>query len=69
MWCEFLIFAKVFMKKLILFSSLMMIGCAQNNQAHPPVGGILSQEDLNISKNRAKKFKPNRTNSNSGLDQ
>ena len=42
------------MKKLILFSSLMMIGCAQNNQAHPPVGGILSQEDLNISKNRAK---------------
>lgn len=42
------------MKKLILFSSLMIIGCAQNNQAHPPVGGILSQEDLNISKNRAK---------------
>ncbi|HMU08110.1 MAG TPA: FKBP-type peptidyl-prolyl cis-trans isomerase [Kaistella sp.] len=42
------------MKKLILFSSLMMIGCAQNNQAHPPVGGILSQEDLNVSKNRAK---------------
>ena len=32
----------------------MMIGCAQNNQAHPPVGGILSQEDLNVSKNRAK---------------
>ena len=32
----------------------MIIGCAQNNQAHPPVGGILSQEDLNISKNRAK---------------
>ena len=31
-----------------------MIGCAQNNQAHPPVGGILSQEDLNVSKNRAK---------------
>ena len=42
------------MKKLILFSSLMMIGCAQNNQVHPPVGGILSQEDLNVSKNRAK---------------
>lgn len=42
------------MKKLILFWSLMMIGCAQNNQAHPPVGGILSQEDLNVSKNRAK---------------
>ena len=42
------------MKKLILFSSLMIIGCAQNNQAHPPVGGILSQEDLNVSKNRAK---------------
>ena len=32
----------------------MIIGCAQNNQAHPPVGGILSQEDLNVSKNRAK---------------
>ena len=42
------------MKKLILFSSLMIIGCAQNNQVHPPVGGILSQEDLNVSKNRAK---------------
>ena len=42
------------MKKLILFWSLMMIGCAQNNQANPPVGGILSQEDLNVSKNRAK---------------
>ncbi|UFK97947.1 FKBP-type peptidyl-prolyl cis-trans isomerase [Kaistella faecalis] len=42
------------MKKFILISSLLLIGCAQNQQAHPPVGGILSEKDLNTSKNRAK---------------
>lgn len=47
-------FRKVFMQKFIIISSLLLIGCAQNQQAHPPVGGILSQEDLNTSKNRAK---------------
>lgn len=39
---------------MILFSSLIMLGCAQNTQVHPPVGGVLSQEDLNVSRNRAK---------------
>lgn len=32
----------------------MFIGCAQNSQSHPPVGGFLSEKDLNTSKNRAK---------------
>ena len=54
MWCEFLIFAKVFMQKIILISSLLLIGCAQNSQTHPPVGGFLSEKDLNTSRNRAK---------------
>ena len=42
------------MQKLILISSLLLIGCAQNQQVHPPVGGFLSEKDLNTSKNRAK---------------
>ena len=42
------------MQKFIIISSLLLIGCAQNQQAHPPVGGILSQKDLITSKNRAK---------------
>lgn len=42
------------MQKLIIISSLLLIGCAQNQQVHPPVGGILSEKDLNTSKNRAK---------------
>lgn len=42
------------MKKIIVILSMVLISCAQNQQAHPPVGGILSQEDLNTSKNRAK---------------
>ena len=42
------------MKKIILISFLSLISCAQNKQAHPPVGGFLSEKDLNNSKNRAK---------------
>ena len=49
-----LIFAKVFMKKLIVFYSLLMIGCVEHAPTHPPVGGILSEKDLDISKNRSK---------------
>ena len=49
-----LIFAKVFMKKLILLSSLILIGCFKHAPAYPPVGGILSQKDLDVSKNRSK---------------
>ena len=47
-------FRKVFMQKLIFISFLFLIGCVQNQQVHPPVGGILSEKDLNNSKNRAK---------------
>ena len=49
-----LIFAKVFMKKVILFSSFILVGCVKHAPAYPPVGGILSQKDLDISKNRSK---------------
>ncbi|MBU8882090.1 FKBP-type peptidyl-prolyl cis-trans isomerase [Kaistella sp. DKR-2] len=42
------------MKRIFLISSLVLIGCAQNQQTHPPVGGFLSEKDLTTSKNRAK---------------
>lgn len=42
------------MQKIFIVSLLFLISCAQNTQTHPPVGGILSEKDLNISKNRAK---------------
>lgn len=42
------------MRKLIIFSVLVILSCAKNTQVHPPVGGVLTQEDLEISKNRAK---------------
>lgn len=49
-----LIFAKVFMKKIIVLCSLILIGCVKHAPAHPPVGGILSQKDLDFSKNRSR---------------
>ncbi len=49
-----LIFAEVFMKKFIGFSLLIFVGCVKHAPAHAPVGGILSEKDLNISKNRSK---------------
>ena len=42
------------MKKSILISFLFFISCAQKTQTHPPVGGFLSESDLNTSKNRTK---------------
>ncbi|WP_234110564.1 MULTISPECIES: FKBP-type peptidyl-prolyl cis-trans isomerase [Chryseobacterium] len=42
------------MKKLIAFSVLAFLGCTQPNPPHPPVGGFLSETDLNTSKNRSK---------------
>ncbi|WP_027377293.1 FKBP-type peptidyl-prolyl cis-trans isomerase [Kaistella palustris] len=42
------------MQKVILLSSFLLLGCAQNTPSHPPVGGFLSEKDLNTSKNRAK---------------
>lgn len=42
------------MKKIIIISALIMIGCAKHTPAYPPVGGILSEKDLDISKNRSR---------------
>ncbi|WP_133440623.1 FKBP-type peptidyl-prolyl cis-trans isomerase [Chryseobacterium salivictor] len=42
------------MKKIIVLCSLILIGCVKHAPAYPPVGGILSQKDLDISKNRTK---------------
>ena len=42
------------MKKIILISTITLLSACSQQQAHPPVGGILSEKDLNISKNRAK---------------
>ncbi|KIA90773.1 FKBP-type peptidyl-prolyl cis-trans isomerase [Kaistella jeonii] len=42
------------MQKIIIISSLFLIGCVQNTQTHPPVGGFLSEKDMNTSRNRAK---------------
>ena len=42
------------MKKVIVFSVFLMISCVKNAQVHPPVGGVLTEKDLEVSKNRAK---------------
>lgn len=42
------------MKKAIVFSVFLILSCAKNTQVHPPVGGFLSEKDLEVSKNRAK---------------
>ncbi len=47
-------FRNSFMRKIIFISLLSLIGCKRNNLVHPPVGGILNQKDLDVSKNRSK---------------
>lgn len=43
------------MKKIIFISAISLLSCNRNAQkAHPPVGGVLSQKDLDVSKNRMK---------------
>lgn len=42
------------MKKIALVVMLSQIGCKQATPSHPPVGGFLSEKDLNNSKNRAR---------------
>lgn len=37
----------------LVFSSVLILSCAKQ-QSHPPVGGVLNEKDLTISKNRAK---------------
>ena len=41
------------MKRLFYFSLIIVSSCAKQN-AHPPVGGVLSEKDLAVSQNRSK---------------
>lgn len=44
------------MKKLLFIPVLALMSCNRNTQTqvHPPVGGVLSQNDLNVSRERIK---------------
>ncbi|MCJ8154366.1 hypothetical protein MKJ01_11400 [Chryseobacterium sp. SSA4.19] len=42
------------MKKILFISILGLWSCSKNAQTHPPVGGVLSKDDLNISRERMK---------------
>ncbi|MDO4225039.1 MAG: hypothetical protein Q4C75_04020 [Bergeyella zoohelcum] len=41
------------MKKALVFGILCLLGC-ENQQAYPPVGGVLTDKDLKFSQQRAK---------------
>lgn len=46
-------FRKSFMKKLLLISILGLVSCNRNApQTNPPVGGVLSKKDLDVSRER-----------------
>lgn len=42
------------MKKILFISVLGLLNCSKNTQTHPPVGGVLSKNDLDVSKQRMK---------------
>lgn len=42
------------MRKLILIFSVILMGCVEHAPSHPPVGGMFSEKELAISKNRTK---------------
>lgn len=42
------------MKKSLFFVLATVLVSCSKQQAHPPVGGVLSKKDLDVSKNRAK---------------
>ena len=42
------------MKKILFISVLGLLSCSKNAQTHPPIGGVLSKDDLNISRERMK---------------
>lgn len=44
----------MFMKKILFISVLSFLSCSKNAQTHPPIGGVLSKDDLNISRERMK---------------
>lgn len=47
------------MKNIFLISAFCMLSCSKNTQVHPPVGGLLSQKDLEISRNRSRSLNEN----------
>lgn len=44
------------MPKILLPVLVLAVGCGQQSPAHPPVGGVLSQKDLSVSRTRAKQL-------------
>lgn len=47
------VFSQKFMKKLLFISAVSLLSCNRNAPtAHPPVGGVLSKKDLDVSKER-----------------
>lgn len=48
------LFSQNYMKRILVLSIFSLLGCAKHQTVHPPVGGVLGEKDLNISKNRAK---------------
>lgn len=42
------------MKKILFISVISLLSCHSNTQSHPPVGGVLSKKDLDVSKDRMK---------------
>lgn len=42
------------MKKILFISVISLLSCNRNVQSHPPVGGVLSKKDLDVSKDRMK---------------
>ncbi|WP_344827711.1 FKBP-type peptidyl-prolyl cis-trans isomerase [Chryseobacterium ginsenosidimutans] len=42
------------MKKILFILILGVISCSKNAQTHPPIGGVLSKDDLNVSRERMK---------------
>ncbi len=42
------------MRKILFISVLSLLSCSKNTQTHPPVGGVLSKNDLDVSRQRMK---------------
>jgi FKBP-type peptidyl-prolyl cis-trans isomerase len=42
------------MKKILFILILGVMSCSKNAQTHPPIGGVLSKDDLNVSRERMK---------------
>lgn len=44
------------MKNIVILFAFSVLSCSKNTQVHPPVGGLLSQKDLDNSRNRSKQL-------------